>query len=157
MRSKRKGFSVVELIVAISIMAILAAVGTPMIGKYMEDRNLLASEVLLEEAGKALGQEGLKQLTFSFLKPGAGDVSTMFLEESAYNDFLKLFSRGSLVDAFGNELGAASSYDEASLTGTVFLYVKGDSPLTVHGLAVNVRYKGDSGSGLPLIYYVFRN
>lgn len=154
---KRKGFSLVELIIAVGIMAMLAAVGTPMIGRYMEDRNLLASEVMLEEAGKALGQEGLKRLSFTFLKPGAGNINEMFEEATAYNDFLKLFSRGSLVDAFGNNLGAASTYDEVTLTGTVFLYVQGSNAITIDGTAVSVRHKGDSSGGIPLIYYVFRN
>lgn len=110
MKKNQKGFTLIELIIVIGIMAILGGVAVPTYGAYMERANKAADETLLSDISYAL-QVGARADT-SFpgddiyvvgLNTDAAPVYTVISETSSDTSPVKSV----LQDAFGTDLDSA--------------------------------------------------
>lgn len=153
MKSRKKAFSLVELLVAVSVMALVSAAVSPMISSYLEDIKVEKTIAFLNEVNEALGTIAVRQASVAFIQAGDNEISGAFTDDEIKNDFYKFISKPEAVDAFGNELRVYSTYDDLSLTGVVVIYAYGDETVSVGETSLSVMKRGDESVAV----YLFRN
>lgn len=153
MTKRKPGFSIVEMLVAIGILAIIAMASSPLVSRYLYDMNVQKTAALVSEANDVLGKMAVRAGTLSFISAGDNPFSAAFSDEDKKNEFHRLMARTVVKDAFDEELKVYSTYDDASLTGTVIVYAPGDDMVSVDGISLSVRKRGEE----PIAVYTFKN
>ena len=126
-RKNQKGFTIVELLAAVAILAILSMIAIVSVGKILDNANKKHYETQLDNmimATKSLSQENR-----NVLPKGIGETTTVTLESLKNKKYI-----GKVVDRNNNECNVKES------TVTIFKYSKTDYSYTAYLKCGNKEY-----------------
>ncbi len=119
MNKKTSGFSLVELLIVIAIIAILTTVAVPMYSKYITENNRSEAVTALLAAASAQDKNELENGSF------VDDITTIYPANT--ENGLYVLSGGTIASGSGYEIIATAQGSQASDTdcATITLRVRG--------------------------------
>lgn len=151
----RTAFTLLELLSVLLIMSILAGATIPLYSRYAETKRLENNASIIRDAGRALGEVGIRSDGFAFLTSGDDVFTTVFNDAGKRTEWTLAYG-GDGYDAYAAPIRIFSTYSDVDLTGTIVVYSYDASAdaSTIGGASVKARKTPD---GSACAYLVFEN
>lgn len=142
MSPRNKGFTIVEIIVVVAVMAILSSMTAPALIQMIQKRDAETEKIVLDEITKALGRYAIAQNEIPnddpTLNVGGEDWATLLASYTNYSaDQLR-------IDTWGQERAYTSHQETERFLNTDINIAYA----TIHSSGVNIESEG--GVGIPL-------